>query len=76
MVLTLRFPAVSGVEMKIYKRSLQAVLSFPTSCAHVSFHMSVTLMRLHATLPNGELAHGLYAISEHCLEVDRLTKPV
>ena len=41
---TLRFPAVSGVEMKIYKRSLQALLSFPTSCTGVSFHVSATLM--------------------------------
>ena len=41
---TSQFPAVSGAEMKIYKQSLQALLSFPTSCTCVCFHVSVTLM--------------------------------
>ena len=36
---SLRFPVVSGVEMKIYERLLQAPTSFPAPCTRVSFRV-------------------------------------
>ena len=39
MFYALRFLAVSGVEMKMYERSLQALSSFPAPRTRVSFHV-------------------------------------
>lgn len=41
---TLQFPAVSGVEMKIYGRSLQALPFFPTTHAHVPFRVLLSCL--------------------------------
>ena len=41
---TLQFPAVSGVEMKIYGRSLQALPFFPTTHAHAPFRVLLSCL--------------------------------
>ena len=58
----LRFPSVSGVEMKIYKRSSHLALRFLPRPSHLRLLLHAALASLLATPPNGELflhAHKL-----------------